>query len=141
MHTRGVGRRVTFEYTLLGGVNDSVEHARMLVATLRRYRLASHVNLIPYNPVDGAGFARPSRNAVMAFSKAVEADGRARAALPICGCSASGGVRERVRGEGGTPRARRCGCSVRQTRGLEAAAACGQLRNQYQSRSSEPAPL
>ncbi|HET7767957.1 MAG TPA: 23S rRNA (adenine(2503)-C(2))-methyltransferase RlmN, partial [Chloroflexota bacterium] len=49
------GRRVTFEYTLLDGVNDTPDLARQLVALLRG--LDSHVNLIPMNPVQDIPFA------------------------------------------------------------------------------------
>lgn len=49
------GRRVTFEYTLLSGVNDTPALARELVALLRG--LDSHVNLIPMNPVQEIPFA------------------------------------------------------------------------------------
>ena len=94
------GRRVTFEYTLLGGVNDQPEHAKELGRLLYARNLASHVNLIPYNPVDDADFKRPSRATVYAFRDMLE--------------------QERVP------------ASIRQTRGLEAAAACGMLRNAYQ---------
>lgn len=62
---RVTGRRVTFEYTLLAGVNDGTEHAAELAALLRRYDLRGHVNLIPWNPVEEASdFSRPSKNAV-----------------------------------------------------------------------------
>src|SRR5439155_9482182 len=44
------GRRVTFEYVLLCGLNDTVEHARELVELLRGR--CAHVNLIPFNDVD-----------------------------------------------------------------------------------------
>ena len=49
------GRRVTFEYTLLDGVNDTPALARQLVSLLRG--LDSHVNLIPMNPVQEIPFA------------------------------------------------------------------------------------
>lgn len=49
------GRRVTFEYTLLAGVNDSAANAQQLGALLRRHDLRSHVNVIPWNPVDESG--------------------------------------------------------------------------------------
>ena len=52
------GRRVTFEYVLLAGVNDQAEHARQL-AKLLRGRPAL-VNLIPYNPVSGLPYRTPS---------------------------------------------------------------------------------
>ncbi len=61
-----VGRRVTLEYTLLGGVNDTMEDADRLAAFARR--LPSKVNLIPYNPVPGLAWKRPSPEAVDAFA-------------------------------------------------------------------------
>src|SRR5439155_16996 len=53
-------RRVTFEYVLLAGVNDSEETARELAALITRHGPTkdAHVNLIPYNPGAG-GFRRP----------------------------------------------------------------------------------
>lgn len=60
------GRRVTFEYALIDGVNDSPETARQLGGLLRGS--GSHVNLIPVNPTTG-GFGRPSRNRVMEFER------------------------------------------------------------------------
>ncbi len=53
------GRRVTFEYVLLGGVNDRPEHARQLIALLRGR--PSLVNVIPYNAVAGLPFRRRGR--------------------------------------------------------------------------------
>jgi len=61
-----VGRRVTLEYTLLGGVNDSLDDADRLAAFARE--LPSKVNLIPYNPVPGLEWKRPSREAIDAFA-------------------------------------------------------------------------
>lgn len=52
-------RRVTFEYILLDGVNDSLTHARQLAHYMRG--LNAYVNLIPYNSVDEHGF-QPSTN-------------------------------------------------------------------------------
>ena len=52
------GRRVTFEYVLLSGVNDQADHARQLIQRLRGR--PALVNLIPYNPVPGLPFRRPS---------------------------------------------------------------------------------
>ena len=52
---RLTGRRVTFEYTLLAGVNDSPADAEQLAALLARHDLRSHVNVIPWNPVDDSG--------------------------------------------------------------------------------------
>lgn len=50
------GQKVTFEYVMLDGVNDSPAHARALAALLRP--LPSKVNLIPFNPFPGAPFRR-----------------------------------------------------------------------------------
>ena len=52
------GRRVTFEYVLLSGMNDQTEHARQLVDLLRGR--PALVNLIPYNPVPGLPYRTPS---------------------------------------------------------------------------------
>jgi 23S rRNA (adenine2503-C2)-methyltransferase len=60
------GRRVTFEYLLLGGVNDTPEQARAL-ALLAAGR-AAHVNLIPWNPAASrVQFNPPTRMSVQAF--------------------------------------------------------------------------
>lgn len=60
------GRRVTFEYALIEGVNDSVEIAEELALLLRNN--GSHVNLIPLNPTAG-DFQRPSRKNVIEFER------------------------------------------------------------------------
>lgn len=68
------GRRISFEYTLISGKNDSPEAARKLAATLQRYMkdgdrtLPMHVNLIPLNDVEGTGLSRSSRDAVRRFA-------------------------------------------------------------------------
>ena len=70
------GRRVTFEYALLAGVNDSQAHAAQLARLLKRYDLRSHVNLIPFNPIgDASPFAAPPRAAAAAFEAALAAAG------------------------------------------------------------------
>lgn len=63
------GRRVSFEYILLGGLNDQPRHAAALAALLRGFQ--SHVNLIPYNPIEEEEFQRPSPAAVEAFRTAL----------------------------------------------------------------------
>lgn len=60
------GRRVTFEYALIEGVNDSTEIAEELVILLRNN--GSHVNLIPLNPTTG-DFERPTRKNVIEFER------------------------------------------------------------------------
>ena len=51
------GRQVTYEYVVLGGLNDRPEHARQLAGLLAGRK--AHVNLIPWNDVDGLSFHRP----------------------------------------------------------------------------------
>jgi len=63
---RTVGRRVTLEYTLIGGVNDSLEDADRLAEFARE--LPSKINLIPYNPVPGLPWNRPEPEAVERFA-------------------------------------------------------------------------
>lgn len=62
-----VGRRVTLEYVLLDGVNDTPADADRLAAIARE--LPSKINLIPYNPVPGLPWKRPGREAVTAFAE------------------------------------------------------------------------
>jgi 23S rRNA (adenine2503-C2)-methyltransferase len=88
------GRRVSFEYILLGGLNDHPRQAEALARLIRGFQ--SHVNLIPYNPIVEESFARPSPAAVAAFRRILEQHHVA--------------------------------VSVRASRGLDADAACGQLR-------------
>ncbi|MEK7331259.1 MAG: 23S rRNA (adenine(2503)-C(2))-methyltransferase RlmN [Candidatus Eisenbacteria bacterium] len=64
---RRTGRRVTLEYTLLAGVNDGEEDAVRLGAIARD--LPSKVNLIPYNPVPGLEWNRPSPESVDGFAR------------------------------------------------------------------------
>ncbi|HET6604185.1 MAG TPA: 23S rRNA (adenine(2503)-C(2))-methyltransferase RlmN [Xanthomonadaceae bacterium] len=58
---------ITFEYTLMRGVNDQPQHARALVRLMRR--LPSKVNLIPFNPFPGTEFERPDEQEIRAFQK------------------------------------------------------------------------
>lgn len=60
-------RRLTFEYVLLGGLNDSVQCARELVQLLR-HRTAM-LNVIPYNPVPGLPYQTPTPSAVLQFRR------------------------------------------------------------------------
>ncbi len=93
------GRRISFEYILLGGVNDQPHHAEALANLIRGFQ--SHVNLIPYNPIEEEDFQRPGPGAVERFSRLLQA--------------------------------RHIAVSVRASRGLDADAACGQLRRRLQS--------
>lgn len=96
-YTDKTGRRVSFEYALMGGINDDDATAREL-ATLLRGRLC-HVNLIPYNPVEMLDFTRPSAERIDSFAAILTAAG-----VPT---------------------------TVRYSRGVEIAAACGQLRAKH----------
>ena len=58
-------KRITFEYVLLGGVNDALEDAQALCQVLRG--VPSKVNLIPFNPHPGSEFHRPTDEAVKRF--------------------------------------------------------------------------
>lgn len=88
------GRRISFEYILLAGVNDLPENARELAQHLRGFQ--THVNLIPYNPISEADYQRPDERRINQFVDLLKEYNIA--------------------------------VSVRYSRGLEANAACGQLR-------------
>lgn len=87
-------RRITFEYVLINGVNDSLDLAHELAALLKG--MLCHVNLIPLNPVPGTGMRATPREQVFAFQKIVEDAG--------------------------------ISTTVRIERGVDIAAACGQLK-------------
>ena len=92
------GRRVTFEYACIAGVNDRPEHARLLAQLLSEWpgRGGAHVNLIPLNPTAGYGGRTPGGAAVRDLAATLEAHGVA--------------------------------ATVRHNRGVDIDAACGQLR-------------
>jgi 23S rRNA (adenine2503-C2)-methyltransferase len=91
------GRRLTFEYVLLGDLNDQPQHARELVALLRGR--TALLNVIPYNPVAGLPYQTPSARAQDQFL--------------------------RILTEGGI------NVQVRQRKGAQIDAACGQLRRSF----------
>jgi 23S rRNA (adenine2503-C2)-methyltransferase len=62
-------RSVTFEYTLIDGVNDHPDHARKLVRLLRR--LPSKLNLIPFNPFPGTSYRCSPPDRISAFQEIV----------------------------------------------------------------------
>ncbi len=70
---RQTKRRVTYEYILIDNVTDNDENADEL-ALLMAGQLA-HINLIPYNPIEGRDFRRPSRNRIFKFKQRLEALG------------------------------------------------------------------
>lgn len=65
--------RITFEYVLLEGVNDSVQDAKRLVKLLRGIRCK--VNLIPHNPYPGSPFKRPPKEKILIFQKVLSDSG------------------------------------------------------------------
>ena len=89
-------RRVTFEYVMLGGVNDQPEHAAQLAALARECR--AFVNLIPLHPGGSMGFSPSPASVIASFARAL--------------------------------RARNVETATRRSRGLDIAAACGQLRTE-----------
>ena len=64
------GRRLTFEYSLVQGVNDSREDAKALAALAGP--LHAHVNLIPVNPVTERDFVQPGEKIIDNFKKNLE---------------------------------------------------------------------
>jgi 23S rRNA (adenine2503-C2)-methyltransferase len=62
---RETKRDITYEYTLLAGINDRMEHARELATLLKGKQCT--VNLIPYNPVEGLNLKRPDGEAIASF--------------------------------------------------------------------------
>lgn len=72
-YTEKTARRITFEYTLVKGVNDSTEHAKMLASKLRG--MLCHVNLIPLNKVAETGYDTTDRTAVFKFQKTLNDNG------------------------------------------------------------------
>ena len=87
-------RRVTFEYVMLGGVNDQPDHADQLAALARRCK--AFVNLIPLHPGGAMGFTPTTPEAIAKFAR-------------------------RIRNAG-------VEIAIRKSRGIDIAAACGQLR-------------
>jgi 23S rRNA (adenine2503-C2)-methyltransferase len=65
------GRRLTFEYALMGGVNDQPEHAEELAQVLKEMPL-SHVNLIPVNYVSERDYVRTPRDDIFTFQRILE---------------------------------------------------------------------
>lgn len=72
-YAAATGRRVTFEYVLMRGVNDHDDHASRLAVLLTGN--GAHVNVIPWNPVSGLPYARPPAHAVHRFAALVRRGG------------------------------------------------------------------
>lgn len=69
-YTNKTGRRVSFEYGLFGGENDSVEHAEELSKLIKGIKC--HVNLIPVNYVPERNYVRTPKNKIFAFEKVLK---------------------------------------------------------------------
>ena len=67
------GRRLTFEYSLVGGVNDTSQDARELIALVKP--LNCHVNLIPVNPIKERDYVQSEEKAMKAFKNGLEKNG------------------------------------------------------------------
>ena len=67
------GRRISFEYSLVHGVNDTLEGAKALAALLGKRNC--HVNLIPVNPIKERDFTRGAREETIAFKNVLEKNG------------------------------------------------------------------
>lgn len=72
-YARETKRDITYEYTLLSGINDRAEHARELSQLLMGKQCT--VNLIPYNPVDGLRLNRPEKEVIEDFRAVLEEAG------------------------------------------------------------------
>jgi 23S rRNA (adenine2503-C2)-methyltransferase len=72
-YAQRTGRRITFEYALVEGVNDSPGDAAKLANLLKG--MLCNVNLIPVNPIEGAGFRQPGHARIKAFRRALEDKG------------------------------------------------------------------
>jgi 23S rRNA (adenine2503-C2)-methyltransferase len=64
------GRRITFEYSLVGGVNDTREDAQRLAELVEG--INCHVNLIPVNPIKERSYVQSDRNVILAFKNKLE---------------------------------------------------------------------
>ncbi len=67
------GRRITFEYSLVGGVNDTKEDAGELIALAKP--LCCHINLIPVNPIKERDYVQSDKEAIWAFKNKLEKNG------------------------------------------------------------------
>lgn len=70
---RKLKREITFEYTLIEGVNDSVQDAQGLAKLAKR--LEAKVNLIPCNPIREASFNKPADSVILEFTRVLEGMG------------------------------------------------------------------
>lgn len=72
-YQKTTGRRISFEYSMVKGVNDAPQHADELAALIKG--MGAHVNLIPINPVDGSPYTATDARNVQRFQKLLEERG------------------------------------------------------------------
>jgi len=72
-YSKATNRRITFEYAMIDGVNDSDECALQLAQLLKG--MLCHVNLIPVNNVMGSGYHKSKKNRLIDFSRILESNG------------------------------------------------------------------
>lgn len=73
MYFKKTGRRLTFEYSLVRGVNDNLEEARALAELIRDQQ--GHVNLIPVNPIKERDYVQSDSRSIAAFRECLEKSG------------------------------------------------------------------
>jgi len=73
-YTQKTGDRVTIEYVLLGGFNDTKESALKLAEFISDIKC--NINLIPYNQVEGSAYKKPARKDIMTFKYLLESSGK-----------------------------------------------------------------
>lgn len=66
-------RDITYEYTLIAGINDAPEHAEELAKLIKKHPCT--VNLIPYNPIDGIHLRRPEKEVIETFREILVDEG------------------------------------------------------------------
>ena len=72
-YTRTTGRRITFEYSLVKGVNDKKEHAQELISRVKG--MNCHINLIPVNPIKERDYEQSEKNSIKNFKDMLERKG------------------------------------------------------------------
>jgi 23S rRNA (adenine2503-C2)-methyltransferase len=73
IYTEATNRRITFEYAMIAGINDSVDNATELAQRIKG--MLCHVNLIPVNTVEGVGFNQSKRHRMVEFADVLEQNG------------------------------------------------------------------
>jgi 23S rRNA (adenine2503-C2)-methyltransferase len=66
---------ITFEYVLLDGVNDSIEHAKAVARLVKHEEISCKFNLIPFNPFPNSGYRKPAWPKTRAFADLLTQEG------------------------------------------------------------------